>query len=129
MLRKRRDPLQDAGPTMVATRVPCSTWGQLGSDDRLATGYRLDRHVEPLLGEQPLVQRDVQAGQVGGGQGGHRVVRQFGIGLGGAVLPVVPYPVTRAMITDTATGTVRQLRMFIVASRERLNCGRTRNTS
>ena len=46
-----------------------------------------------------------------------------------AVLPVVPHPVTRAMITDTVTGTERKLRMFIVASRERLNCGRTRNTS
>jgi hypothetical protein len=32
------------------------------------------------------------------------------------------------MITDTMAGTSRKLRMFIVASRERLNCGRTRNT-
>ena len=36
-----------------------------------------------------------------------------------AVVLTVPHPVARAMITDNVTGTIRKLRMFIVASRER----------
>ena len=38
---------------------------QLAGDDRLGAGYRLDRHVQPLAGEKPVVLRDVQPGQVG----------------------------------------------------------------
>jgi hypothetical protein len=36
----------------------------LAGDDRLAAGYLLDGYMQPLLGEQPFVLRDVQAGQV-----------------------------------------------------------------
>jgi hypothetical protein len=46
-----------------------------------------------------------------------------------AGLLAVPHPVITAMITDTVAGAIRKLRMFIVASPERLNCGRTPNTS
>jgi hypothetical protein len=34
---------------------------QLVGDDRLAAGYLLDRHVQALLGKQPVILRDVQA--------------------------------------------------------------------
>ena len=52
---------------------------QLVGDDRLAAGYLLDRHVQPLLGEQPLVLRDVQANQVDCRYGGDRDVRLLGL--------------------------------------------------
>jgi hypothetical protein len=38
---------------------------QLAGDDRLGTGYLLDRHVQPLASEKPVVLRDVQPGQIG----------------------------------------------------------------
>jgi hypothetical protein len=37
---------------------------ELRRDDRAAAGYLLDGHVQPLAGEQAVVLRDVQAGQI-----------------------------------------------------------------
>jgi hypothetical protein len=55
---------------------------ELAGDDRLAAGYLLERHVQPLLAEQPVVLREVQADQVDGRYGGDRDVRLLGLGRG-----------------------------------------------
>jgi hypothetical protein len=49
----------------IAARADVDLAVQLTDDNRLGGGYRLDRHVQPLPGEKPLILRDVQAGQVG----------------------------------------------------------------
>jgi hypothetical protein len=55
---------------------------ELAGDDRLAAGYLLDRHVQPLLAEQSFILRDVQPDQVDGRYGGHRDVGLLGLGRG-----------------------------------------------
>jgi Arylsulfotransferase (ASST) len=59
----------------VTARAEVDLACQLGGDHRLAAGYLLDADVQPFLGEQAVVLRDVQPGQIGRRQRRDRYVR------------------------------------------------------